>query len=71
MVDPPNMSITHTLIQEGSTSSHRLKGKISLSTNCSSSEITEDIRLVTLFGSEDLPRYVSFDNSTMEILITT
>ena len=66
------MAISHFLNETGSTSSvHELRSNITTVSNCTDSNIKEDKRLTTQFGSEDLPEYLSFDNSTMQLSITT
>ena len=66
------LSISHFLNATGKSKSiHELRGNITTASNCSDSNISEDKRLTTQFGSENVPGYLNFDNSTMQLNITT
>ena len=66
------MRISHSLNETRRIKSiHELRNKITTVSNCTDSNIKEDKILTTQFGSEDLPEYLSFDNSTMQLSVNT
>jgi len=72
VLNKKTLAITHLLNKDGrSKSSYHFLGKIKTKSNCSKSEIIEDRRLINKFGSENVPGYIKFDNTTMEINIKT
>ena len=70
LVDTQNLEIIHVMSPDTRNRSIlNIQGNIKTLTNCSESQAIVDIRLTNQYGSEDLPSYISFDNTTMEIEI--